>query len=122
LQTRESSLTATIAWDLIGEAQANFGIPGVVASLALFGWFYARIERWARGRDIFSFRGMVALIVLSLAIQTGITMAVYVTALFQSLVALFTLAIFAMERRQLKDLVATISLSRLGAHGGHKNR
>ncbi len=118
LQTRESAMTATIAWDLIGEAQANFGIPGVIAAFAIFGFFYARIEKWARGHDIFSFRGLVCLIVLSMAAQAGLTMAVYVTALFQAMVALCALAVLAMERRQMKDLVAAFSLTRLGAHEG----
>jgi hypothetical protein len=121
LQTRESAMTATIAWDLIGEAQANFGIPGVIAAFSLLGWFYARVERWARGREIFSFRVMVALIILSLCVQVGITLAVYVTALFQAMVALMALAFFAMERRQLSDFLASMSAARLASRIGKRS-
>lgn len=111
LQTRETAMTATIGWDLVGEAHANFGIPGVIGVLVLLGFFYARVERWSRGRNIFSFRGMVGLVILTLAAQSGMTMAVYVTALFQAVVALCLLAIFAMERRQLRQLVTSIRLA-----------
>ena len=111
LQTRESAMTATIGWDLIGESHANFGIPGVIGAFVLLGFFYARVERWSRGRDIFSFRGMVALVILTLAAQSGVTAAVYVTALFQAFCALALLAVFAMERRQLRKLVDSVRLA-----------
>jgi hypothetical protein len=109
LQTRESAQTTTIGWDLISEAQANYGIPGVYVAFVLLALIYARLERWSRGRDIFSFRGMAALLVLTLAAQTGITLAVYITALFQALVALVLLAVFAMERQQLRRVWDSIS-------------
>jgi ABC-type multidrug transport system permease subunit len=101
-------LSATIAWDLIDEAQANFGIPGVIIAFFLMGWLYALLERWCRGLSVFSLRAMVALMVLALAVQVGITLGVYITALFQAMVALTTLAVVAMERRQLRDFVSGI--------------
>jgi hypothetical protein len=113
LQTRETAMTATIAWDLIGEAQANFGIPGVVIMFTLLGWIYGVVERWSRGHRLFSFRTMVALVVLSMAVQVGITLAVYVTALFQAMVALVTLAVVAMERRSLANILAAVQGVRL---------
>lgn len=108
LQTRESAMSATIAWDLIDEAQANFGIVGVIIAFFLMGWLYALLERWCRGLSVFSFRAMVALMVLASAVQVGITLGVYITALFQAMVALTTLAVVAMERRQLRDFVSRI--------------
>ncbi|QJR11724.1 hypothetical protein DSM104443_02806 [Usitatibacter rugosus] len=118
LQTRETAMTATIAWDLIGEAQANFGLIGVVAAFMILGWFYARVERWSRGHEIFSFRVLASLVILSLCVQVGITLAVYVTALFQAMVALVTLAFVAMERRQIRDLLANVTAARLSRRKG----
>jgi uncharacterized membrane protein len=111
-------MTATIAWDLIGEAQANFGLLGVVAAFMLLGWVYARVERWSRGHEIFSFRVLTALVILSLCVQVGITLAVYVTALFQAMVALVALAFFAMERRQISDMLANVTAARLSRRKG----
>lgn len=116
LQTRESATSATIGWDLITEAQANFGIVGVMAAFAILGFAYARVERWSRGRDILSFRGMVALIILTLATQAGVTLAIYVTALIQALVALGLLAVMAMERRQRRQLVDAVRLAMFKSH------
>jgi hypothetical protein len=98
LQTREDTLTTTIGWGLLNEAVANFGPAGSVlfglVTGVLFGW----ITRVTSGASLLSLRMLVAITFMAFAIQSEFTAGVYVTALFQSLVALFAASLLFMRR------------------------
>lgn len=98
LQTRGDTLTTTIGWGLLNEAYANFGTLGWIGLAILLGWLYARIALWADHTPIASFRMLLAVLVLSLAVQTEFTAGVYVAALSQSTFALLLVTVLFMKK------------------------
>lgn len=97
-QTREDTSRTTIGFGLLNEAYANFGYPGIAGLAVIMGGFYALVARWARGSPVLSFRSLFAAIVASYAFQSEYASGVYVSALFQSTVALCGVAILFMRR------------------------
>jgi hypothetical protein len=100
LQTREDTATTTIAWGLLNEALANFGLIGCYGLAVLLGIWYAFAARVTIHAPLLSFRGLFGLLIASLAIQSEFTAGVYVSALFQSMVALLALRYLFMRRQQ----------------------
>jgi hypothetical protein len=84
-QTYQDTLKTTIAWGLLPEAYANFGLVGCAAIGAILGAFYGAVTRLAIGTPAFSARTMFCVLVLSLALaSTEWTAGVYAATLFQS--------------------------------------
>jgi hypothetical protein len=99
-QTRDDTAKTTIGFGLLNEAYANFGFVGVGMLAILLGAYYGVVERWARMAPVLSFRSLFAVIVASYAFQTEFAASVYVTALFQSTVALIIIAVLFMRTRE----------------------
>lgn len=84
-QTYQDTLKTTIAWGLLPEAYANFGLVGCAGIGGLLGAFYGLVTRLAIGTPAFSARTMFCVLVLSLALaSTEWTAGVYAATLFQS--------------------------------------
>jgi len=84
-QTYQDTLKTTIAWGLLPEAYANFGLIGCVGIGGLLGAFYGTVTRLALGTPAFSARTMFCVLVLSLALASvEWTAGVYAATLFQS--------------------------------------
>ena len=98
LQSREETLSTTIGWGLLNEAVANFGVVGILLFGIFTGGVYGWVTRMTADAGLLSLRMLVAITFMAFAIQTEFTAGVYVSALFQSLVALFALSIFFMRR------------------------
>lgn len=96
-QTREATDTTTIGFGLLNEAYANFGYLGMAGLAVVMGLFYAAVARWAENTPVLSFRSLFAIIVASYSFQSEFASGVYVSALFQSTVALCGLALVFMR-------------------------
>ena len=97
LQTREAAERTTIGFGLLNESFANFGYLGMALLGAVMGGFYAAVARLARNVPILSLRSLFAILVASYSFQTEFAAGVYVTALFQSTMALLGLAVVFMR-------------------------
>lgn len=109
-QTYRDTLKTTIAWGLLPEAYANFGLFGCAGVGVFLGAFYGYITRLGIGVPMFSARSLFGVLVLSLALaSTEWTAGVYVATLFQSSVPLIGMRFVFMKiykyRRTLKELV-----------------
>ncbi len=97
-QTYEDTLRTTIAWGLLPEAYANFGLVGCAGVGALLGAFYGWVTRSAIGTPSFSGRSLFCVLVLSLAIAaTEWTAGVYAASLFQAAMPLLGLNLVLMK-------------------------
>jgi hypothetical protein len=111
-QTYRDTLKTTIAWGLLPEAYANFGLFGCAGVGMFFGAFYGYITRLGIGVPTFSARSLFGVLILSLALaSTEWTAGVYVATLFQSSVPLIGMKYVFMKiykyRKTLKELVQT---------------
>ncbi|MGI0487672.1 hypothetical protein ACN4EK_19690 [Pantanalinema rosaneae CENA516] len=97
-QTYQDTLKTTIAWGLLPEAYANFGLIGCAGIGALLGAFYGAVTRLAIGMPAFSARTMFCVLVLSLALaSTEWTAGVYAATLFQSSVPILGIRVAFMK-------------------------
>lgn len=97
LQTRSTTRKTTIGFGLLPEAYANFGYAGVLGLALFLGAFTGLVTRWSQMVPVVSLRGMYALMVLGLGMQTEHTAGVVVSSLFQASVTLLGLAILTMR-------------------------
>ena len=74
--------------------QLSLGLGLAVA----LGWFFARVERYARGMPVHSFRVLFAFLVVAMAINNEATMGVFASVLLQGTVGLGALLAFMHAR------------------------
>ncbi len=99
-QTPEQTEKTTIAWGLLPEAYANFGLAGCAGVGGFLGLFYALATRLSVGTSAFSSRSMFSVLVLSFALaSTEWTAGVYSAALFQSTVPIVGMSVLMRVRR-----------------------
>jgi hypothetical protein len=98
LQNREDTFTTTIGWGLLNEGYANYGIWGMILVCILLGYFLGFIGVYSHGFSIFSFRILLAIMVLSVSIQTENTAGVYISTLFQTSIALSVFCFVFMKK------------------------
>jgi len=96
LQTREATETTTIGWGLLNEAYANFGNWGCTVLAVIMGGFYGGIAGWASKVPMVSLRNLIAVLCLAFTLQTEFCATVFVSAFFQSVVAVWLLAFLFM--------------------------
>lgn len=97
-QTYEDTLRTTIAWGLLPEAYANFGVIGCGWIGAFLGLFYGWVTRMAIGTPAFSFRTMFCVLILSFALaSTEWTSGVYAATLFQSTMPILGIRLVFMK-------------------------
>ncbi|MUG94051.1 hypothetical protein F7734_17300 [Scytonema sp. UIC 10036] len=97
IQTREQTLTTTIGWGLLAESYANFGVLGCAGLAIVLGVVYGQSTRWCLNTPILSDRSLFAVLIMTFAFQSEWTAGVYVSALFQSSVALGGIVVFLMK-------------------------
>lgn len=97
-QTYQDTLKTTIAWGLLPEAYANFGLAGCAGVGAFLGSFYGFVTRLAIGTPAFSIRTLFCILILSLALaSTEWTAGVYAATLFQSSMPLIAIKVVFMK-------------------------
>lgn len=97
LQTYRQTITTSIGWGLLQEAYANFGWLGCIGLGVFLGNLYGWVTRWSMNTSSLSFRFLVALIFMTLAFRAEITMGIFISVIFQSLIILSLIRIFFMK-------------------------
>ena len=100
-QTREESEHTTVGFGLLNEAYANFGLMGMAALAVVLGAFYGLVESLALSVPLLSLRGLFVVVVASYAFQVEYAAGVWVSALFQSTIALLAFSFLLMKVRPL---------------------
>lgn len=108
LQVRDETQTTTIGWGLLNEVMANFGPAGILIFGIVIGYLYGWITKVTANAPILSLRMLVAITFMAFAVQTEFTAGVYASALFQSLVSLFAMSYFFMDRRKAASQGTTL--------------
>lgn len=86
LQNEEATETTTIAFGMLTEAYANFGLLGCIGLGAFFGTFLKKMQLWTAHSPIFSLGGLVMILLTAWSFNAEQTLAVWVSSLFQALV------------------------------------
>jgi hypothetical protein len=89
LETVEETTVTAIGWGLIAEAYANYGDLGVLAAAICFGLLCGVFTRWSTGRSAVSLPTLAAIVTLASLLNIEVDATALVTALFQSLAAVF---------------------------------
>jgi hypothetical protein len=87
-QTEQGTSHTSIAWGLLNEAYAYFGLMGIIGVAFFIGLLFGLVGRWTAGAPIMSLENLVGVTFITLAIQMESTMAVMASVLFQSLIIL----------------------------------
>jgi len=92
----------SIAWGLLPEAYANFGVFGAVLMALVVGTFFGLLARSSWGYSVFSMRSIVSIMVMVCIFGIESHAAAAVTTIFQSLVAVVVAsALFARKQPNL---------------------
>ncbi len=97
LQNYRQTLKTSIGWGLLQEAYANFGWIGCLGLGIFLGNLYGWITRWSMNSSSLSFRFLVALLFMMLGLKSEITMGIFVSVIFQSLVILSAIRMIFMK-------------------------
>ncbi|MEO6847688.1 MAG: hypothetical protein ABI443_09005 [Chthoniobacterales bacterium] len=97
IQSREDSENTTVGWGLFNEAYANFGYFGLGMLAVVLALFFGKVTQYSMGCPVTSFQGLVAISVMNVAYQSEFSSGVFVTVLFQTLVALVGLRFLIMQ-------------------------
>ncbi|MGL5080768.1 MAG: hypothetical protein ACRC8A_04720 [Microcoleaceae cyanobacterium] len=100
LQSEEDTIRTTIAWGLVAESYANFGLVGCWGLGAFWGIFYGKATRWSLNTSILSSRSLFLILLISFAAQSEWTASVYVASLFQSSMVLMGMTFTLMKVHQ----------------------
>jgi len=96
--TVENVWFTSIAFDLPMEAYANYGYLGVAGLAVVMGLFLGLVSLMTTGVPLFSFRFLMAILVLSAIVGSNNTMGVFVTTTWQGFLALFSLSFIIMKK------------------------
>ncbi|AFZ35780.1 hypothetical protein Sta7437_2232 [Stanieria cyanosphaera PCC 7437] len=97
LQNYRQTITTSIGWGLLQEAYANFGWLGCMGLGVFLGNLYGWVTRWSMNTSSLSFRFLVSLIFVTLAFKVEVTMGIFISVIFQSLIILSAIRIFLMK-------------------------
>jgi hypothetical protein len=91
LQNEESTETTTIAFGLLSEAYANFGMLGALVLGAVWGVVLKKFQIWTTFSPLFSFGGLFMVLLLAWSLNTEMTMAVWLSSFQQAVVVVLGL-------------------------------
>jgi hypothetical protein len=101
-QTYQDTIRTTIAWGLLPEAYANFGIIGCGTVGAFLGAMYGFVTRMGIGKAAFSFPTLFCILVMSMALaSTEWTAGVYAASLFQATVPIYAIRLIFMKKEKI---------------------
>lgn len=84
LQSQQDTYRTTIAWGLLAESYANFGLMGCAGLGMILGIAYGKVARWSMNTSILSAPSLFSILIISFAAQSEWSASVYVATLFQS--------------------------------------
>jgi hypothetical protein len=87
LQSEEDTQKTTIGFGMLSEAYANFGYLGLALLGALVGGMFKKIQGWASDGPLFSYGGLLLIILLAWSFQVEFTLSIWLASLYQASVA-----------------------------------
>lgn len=91
LQDEEATEKTTIAFGLLTEAYANFGIGGAILLGAFWGYWLKKLQIWSAFSPMFSFAGLLMVLVTAWGFNAELTMAAWVSSLEQAVLVVLGL-------------------------------
>jgi hypothetical protein len=86
LQREEDTASTTIAFGLVTEAYANFGLFGAVLLGSFWGFTLKKLQIWSTFSPMFSFAGLLMVLLTAWAFNSEMTMAAWVSSLEQAVI------------------------------------
>lgn len=86
LQVMEATVKTTIAFGLLTEAYANFGLFGMGLIGACFAFCFKKIGCWAAHSPMLSYPGLVLIVLMAWSFQAELTFAAWSGSLYQACV------------------------------------
>lgn len=99
LQTLADQEGTQIAWGIIAEGYANFGVGGILAVAAAMGALLGYVTRLTVGAPFMSLHNFLGILILVIFMQTELTMVILVTATLQASASLLLLWPFCSPQR-----------------------
>jgi hypothetical protein len=93
LQDEDATQRTTIAFGMLAEAYANFGLLGALALGACFGFIYKKLQLLSAQSPMFSLAGLMMILLTTWSFNAELTLAAWVSSLFQALVAMLGLPV-----------------------------
>lgn len=87
LQRPEDTAKTTIAFGLLAEAYANFGLYGVGFLAVFFAFGLKKYTLWTGHSPILSYAGLLLVLLMAWSFQTELTLSIWLSSLFQATVA-----------------------------------
>lgn len=84
LQVMEATVKTTIAFGLLTEAYANFGLFGMSLIGATFAFFMKKMGCWAANSPILSYPGLVLIVLMAWSFQAELTLAAWLGSFYQA--------------------------------------
>jgi len=95
LQQEEDTNATTIAFGLLAEAYANFGLPGAVLLGIFWGYWLKKLQIWSTFSPMFSLAGLLMILLTAWSFNAELTMAAWVSSLEQAVVVVLGLPMLA---------------------------
>lgn len=86
LQTEEGTETTTIAFGMLAEAYANFGMWGAMLLGVFWGLVFKKLQILSRYSPMFSMAGLLMILLTAWSLNSELTMAAWVSSLFQAVI------------------------------------
>jgi hypothetical protein len=86
LQREEDTASTTIAFGLLTEAYANFGMAGAILLGAFWGFVLKKLQIWSTFSPMFSFAGLFMILLTAWSFNSELTMAAWVSSFQQAAV------------------------------------
>ncbi len=87
LQDEAATAKTTIAFGLLSEAYANYGMFGLALVGAVFAFCFKKISGWAARSPLLSYPGLFLIVLMAWSFQSELTLAAWLSSLYQACVA-----------------------------------
>lgn len=84
LQREEDTASTTIAFGLLAEAYANFGLIGAILLGLFWGFVLKKLQIWSTFSPMFSFAGLLMILLTAWSFNAELTMAAWVSSFQQA--------------------------------------
>jgi hypothetical protein len=85
LQSEEATESTTIAFGLVAEAYANFGMFGTAMLGFFWGFILKKLQIWSTYSPMFSFAGLLMILITAWSFSAELTMAAWLSSLEQAM-------------------------------------
>ncbi|MBL9215490.1 MAG: O-antigen polysaccharide polymerase Wzy, partial [Opitutaceae bacterium] len=91
LQSDEDTESTTIAFGLLAEAYANFGLLGAILLGVFWGFVLKKLQIWSMFSPMFSFAGLLMILLTAWSFAAELTLAAWISSLFQAVIVVLGL-------------------------------